>query len=116
MTTADGNGSASLNAPPLAGSEWVLPTDPSRLIRIVLHGLSGPIPVKGRVWNGGQMLPWKDTLSDEDIALVLTYVRNSWGNKAPVVTADMVKKVRDATKDWPGYMTAIELEKVALQP
>jgi len=112
----DGNGSASLNAPPLAGSEWVNPNDPSRIIRIVLHGLSGPISVKGQLWGAGVMLAWKDGLNDEEIAHVLSYVRNSWGNKAPIVKAELVKKIRDETKGWPGYMNVGELEKVVLQP
>jgi len=111
----DGNGSASQNAPPLAGSEWVLEKDPSRIIRIVLHGLSGPIIVKSKEWGAGQMLAWKDVLTDEDIAMVLTYVRNSWGNKAPIVKADLVKKVRQETADHSGYMTVPDLEKVVLQ-
>src|SRR6185503_20274027 len=111
----DGNGSRSQNAPPLAGSEWVLPKDPSRIIRIVLHGLSGPITVKGEEWGAGQMLAWKDVLTDEDIAMVLTYVRNSFSNKAPIVKADLVKKVRQETADHSGYMTVPDLEKVVLQ-
>jgi mono/diheme cytochrome c family protein len=112
---SDGNGSAALNAPPLVGSEWVLEKDPSRIIRIVLHGLSGPITVKGKPYGAVAMLSWKDILSDEEIADVLTYVRNSWGNKAPPVKAEQVKKIRDETKDHGGYMTVPDLEKVVLQ-
>lgn len=108
----DGNGSASQNAPPLAGSEWVLAKDPARIARIVLHGLSGPISVKGKEWGAGQMLAFKDVLSDEDIAAVLCYVRNAWGNKAPLVKADEVKKARTETADYSGYMTVPELMKV----
>ena len=111
----DGNGSASLNAPPLCGSEWVLEKDPSRLIRIALHGLSGPITVRRKERGLGQMVPWQDILTDEEIALVLTYARNSWGNKAPAVKPEQVKKVRDETKDWGTYMTVDELKKVALK-
>ena len=111
----DGNGSTSQNAPPLAGSEWVLEKDPSRIIRIVLHGLSGPITVKGKEWGAGQMLAWKDVLTDEDIAMVLTYVRNSWGNKGPAVKTDQVKKVREETKDQSSYMTVELLNQVPLK-
>jgi mono/diheme cytochrome c family protein len=111
----DGNGSASQNTPPLAGSEWVLEKDPSRLIRIVLHGLTGPIKVKDKEWGAAAMLGWKDTLTDQEIADVLSYIRNSWGNKAPLVKADLVKKIREETKDQPGYMTVADLEKVVLQ-
>ncbi len=112
---ADGNGSSAQNAPPLAGSEWVLEKDPSRLVRIILHGLSGPIKVKDKEWGAGAMLAWKDTLTDEEIASVLTYVRNSWGNKAPPVKPDLAKKIREETKDYSGYMTVEELLKVPLK-
>jgi mono/diheme cytochrome c family protein len=112
---ADGNGATAQNAPPLAGSEWVLAKDPARIIRIVLHGLSGPIKVKDKDWGAGQMVAWKDALDNEQIASVLTYVRNSWGNKAPVVNAEFVKTVREETKDHPGYMTVADLEKVTLK-
>jgi mono/diheme cytochrome c family protein len=112
---SDGNGGASQNAPPLAGSEWVLAKDPARIIRIVLHGLQGTISVKGKEWGQGVMLPWRDVLNDEDAAMVLTFVRNSWGNKAPAVTPEQVKKARGETKDWSTYMTVQELLKVSLQ-
>lgn len=111
----DGNGSASQNAPPLAGSEWVLAKDPARIARIVLHGLSGPIKVKGKDWGAGQMLALGAVLSDEEVASVLSYIRNSWGNKAPLVKADQVKKAREETKDHSGYMTVDDLMKVSLQ-
>ena len=111
----DGGGSASVNAPPLAGSEWVVVNDPSRLARIVLHGLSGPIEVRGKTYGLGAMLPFKDVLDDEQIALVLSFIRNSWGNKAPAVEAELVKKAREETKDWTGNMTVEELNKVLLK-
>lgn len=80
--------------PPLAGSEWVLPEKPDRIIRIVLNGLAGPIEVNGAQFNGA-MFAFKDMpLTDEDIANVLSYIRNTWGNKASEVTADQVKAIR----------------------
>lgn len=111
----DGNGNASSGFPPLTGSEWVLPKDPSRIIRIVLNGLGGPITVKGKEYGQTQMLPWRDALKDEDVAAVLTYVRNTWGNKAPVVTAAQVKEIRDKTTDRAGAWTAAELLAVPLK-
>jgi mono/diheme cytochrome c family protein len=111
----DGAGSRSVNAPPLAGSEWVSVNDPSRLIRIVLHGLAGPITVKGEQWGQGVMLAFKDAMTDEQIALALSYIRNSWGNKAPVVEVEQVKKIREETKEWGGSMTVEELNKVLLK-
>lgn len=111
----DGNGSTSQNAPPLAGSEWVLSKDPARIARIVLHGLSGPIKVKDKEWGAAQMLAFKDVLSDQEIADVLSYIRNTWGNKAPVVKLEQVKKAREETKDHSGYMTVEDLMKVSVQ-
>ena len=77
--------------PPLAGSEW--PTgSPNRLIRIPLLGLSGPIKVKGQAWN--LSMPGLPATSDEDLAMILTHIRTSWGNKASQITAAQVKAVR----------------------
>ncbi len=51
-------------------------------------------------------------LSDSDLASVLTYIRNSWGNKADAVTADDVKQVRAAVSKTPGSMTGDQLMKM----
>src|SRR5688572_30743307 len=110
----DGNGNASSGFPPLVGSEWVLAKDPSRIIRIVLNGLGGPISVKGKEYGQAQMLPWRDALNDEDVAAVLTFVRNSWGNKAPAVDPGLVKTIREQTTDKGGVWSAEELLKVPL--
>ena len=86
-----GEGTAA--APPLAGSEWVNgPVE--NLIRIQLRGLVAPIPVKGEVreYAGGMAALAYQT--DEQIAAVLTYVRNSFGNSAPAVNAEEVKALR----------------------
>lgn len=98
--------------PPLAGSEWVLSEDPSHLIRIILNGLQGPIEVKGQQWNA-VMVPWKDTLKDEEIAQVATFVRGAWGNSATKVAPDQVKKIRDESAARPAAWTAEDLLKVA---
>ncbi len=88
----DGNGVPGL-APPLAGSEWV--TGPvENPIRITLRGLGGPIKVKGVDYNLPAPMMAVAHLSDAQLAAVLTYVRNSWGNKASAVTADQVKAFR----------------------
>jgi mono/diheme cytochrome c family protein len=96
--------------PPLAESDWVLVGGPNRLIRIVLNGLQGPITVKGQDFNN-VMLPWRDQLSDQDIAAVLTFVRGNkeWGNTAPPVSAAQVKPIREATKDRASSWTPPEL-------
>jgi mono/diheme cytochrome c family protein len=81
--------------PPLAGSEWVQAKDPGRLIRLVLDGIQGTITVNGQQLTGA-MPPWKENLTDEDIASVLTYIRGNqeWGNSASEVTPDQVKAIR----------------------
>ena len=78
--------------PPLAGSEWVS-GDAGRLVRIVLHGLTGEIEVQGETWSG-LMPPWGPTLGDSAIAAVTTYVRTKWGNGAPRVTVADVARIR----------------------
>ena len=92
--------------PPLAGSEFVT-GDSSRLVRLVLHGLGGPVTVKGATFNG-QMPPWQQ-LSDAELAAVLTYVRSSWGNAASVIKAEDVAAGRTASASRTGPWTAAEL-------
>ena len=87
------NGEGGPIAPPLAGSEWVKGPI-SNLIRIQLRGLQGPISVKGTEYNmpGGMAALAYQT--DEQIAGVLTYVRNSFGNKASAVKPEQVAALR----------------------
>lgn len=80
-------------APPFVGSEWVLGS-PERMIRIPLAGLIGPVQVKGQEYNLQGMTAFGATLTDEQLAAVLTYIRQSWGNKASAITADQVKAIR----------------------
>jgi len=79
-------------APPLRNSRFVLGPD-KRLIRIVLHGLRGPVTVDGKVWNL-DMPSWA-ALNDEQIAGVLTYVRREWGHEAAAVNPADVHSIRD---------------------
>jgi mono/diheme cytochrome c family protein len=88
----DGSGKPG-QAPPLAGSEWALAERPDQMIHIPLVGLAGPIKVKGQEWNLN-MAAMGAAYTDEQLADVLSYIRNSWGNKAPVVTPEQVKMVR----------------------
>jgi mono/diheme cytochrome c family protein len=101
-----------VQAPPLAGSEWVVAPGPNRLIRIPLRGLTGVIRVKGVDYNLGSMAAIGADLSDEQVAGVLTYIRNSWGNKAPMVTPEQVAKVRQAVANHPDMFTPEELLKL----
>jgi mono/diheme cytochrome c family protein len=99
--------------PPLTGSEWVNEEHPGRVTRIVLNGLQGPITVEGQTYNNA-MVPW-NSLSDEEIAAVITYVRQNkeWGNHASAVTPAQVKAVREKIKDHPLAFTAEELLKIS---
>jgi len=96
--------------PPLAGSEWAT-GDEAKAVRILLHGVTGPIEVAGETFNG-MMPPWGPTLKDADIAAVLTYVRSTWGNKGTPVTAATVAKIRAATASRTTPWTAAELAAV----
>ena len=82
-------------APPLADSEWVN-GDPERIVKVVMHGLRGPIKVKGLSYNYD--MPAAGFLSDEQIAGVLTYIRREWDHEASPVPLDLVQKIRAETK------------------
>ena len=96
--------------PPLAGSEWLAGSE-ERIIRIVLHGLNGPITVAGKDFNSA-MAPLGGVLKDEQIANALTYVRSEWGNNAPEVKAETVTRIRAETAGRTAPMTVAELLKV----
>lgn len=87
---ADGGGVPRMN-PPLSNTAYVL-GDKTALIKIVLNGFKEDVEINGKTYSNN-MTPHAD-LTDQQIADVLTYVRNSFGNKASEVTADEVKKVR----------------------
>ena len=80
-------------APPLAKSDWVNgPVE--NLIRIQLRGLTGPLKVSGKDYVLPVPMPPQAHQADEQIAAVLTYVRNSFGNSAPAVKPEQVKALR----------------------
>lgn len=107
----DGNGLSASGFPPLGGTAWV-EGDEERLIKIVLKGLQGPMEVKDVNYSGQvPMTPFEGMLNDEEVASVLTYVRNSFGNKAPAVTPEKVKEVRQAVKEKQGFYSPGELLK-----
>lgn len=76
--------------PPLASSDYLL-ADPERAIAAVLHGLSGPITVNGVAYEGF-MPPMP--LGDAEVADVITYVLQSWGNQGPAVGIETVARIR----------------------
>jgi nitrite reductase (NO-forming) len=81
--------------PPLAQSDYLL-ADQRRAIEIVLNGLSGPVTVNGTQYNS--VMPPMSQLNDDEIANILTYVYNSWGNSGDVIAAGTVADVRATTQ------------------
>lgn len=94
-------------APPLAGSARVQ-GHRERLSRILLNGLIGPVEKK--TYAGGLMLPMGAN-TDEWIADVATYIRNSWGNQAPLIEATDIARVRAASQSRVGPWTLAELQQ-----
>ena len=103
--------------PPLAGSEWVTGKE-DRLIRVLLHGLGGPIQVKGNTYNGampsfGKVPGGGYNWNNEKISHVLSYIRHEWGNNAEFITKEKVDEVFKAeaarAKAWTeGELKAFE--------
>jgi nitrite reductase (NO-forming) len=80
--------------PPLAKSDF-LAADPNRPIGILLNGLTGKVTVNNTVYNS--VMPPMSHLNDDEIANILTFVMNSWGNSGPAVTREQVAKTRGMT-------------------
>jgi mono/diheme cytochrome c family protein len=100
-------------APPLAGSEWVQGS-PNRLIRIPLYGLSGTVTVKGQPMNFPAPMPNIGSAlpgGADDVAAVLSYMRQAWGNKGSVITPEQVKAVTAQVGNRAAF-TPEELEQV----
>ncbi len=93
-------------APPLLDSEWVLGSE-SRLVRVVLQGVFGPIKVGERTYDLD--MPGLGSLDDDSVAAVLTYLRREWGHDAAPVSREFVAKTRALTLDRQGAWTAAEL-------
>jgi mono/diheme cytochrome c family protein len=89
---ADGMGVPNMN-PPLAKTTYVT-GDKTRLIKIVLNGFNDDVDINGERYSN--TMASHDFLKDDEIADVLTYVRNSFGNKASAITPAQVKAVRAA--------------------
>ena len=78
--------------PPVAKSDFLM-ADVNRSITTVIHGRSGPITVNGQKYDGA--MPALPMLNDDQVADVLTFIRNSWGNSGNVITPAQVKTVRE---------------------
>ena len=94
LTTGQGNG---IVYPTLVGSPWVIGSE-ERLVKLALHGMWGKLTVRGKTYDPARGVPpmtaFRDLLKDDELAAVLTFVRNTWGNKASVIDAQTVARVR----------------------
>jgi mono/diheme cytochrome c family protein len=107
----NGKGLPGSGFPPLAGTKWTI-GDSDRLIKLTLKGLMGPIEVLGQKYPGQvPMTPFEHMLNDQEIASVLTYVRNSFGNKAAPVETKDVARIRSEVKDFVGLYSPDALLK-----
>jgi len=90
----DGEGLAGV-FPPLANSDYLM-ADTRRAIEVVLNGLTGPVTVNGSDFNS--VMPPMSQLNDDEIANILTFALNSWGNEDGEISSDDVAAVRAATE------------------
>ena len=99
--------------PTLAKSEWL--NSDERLIKIVLKGLWGPMEIGGQKFDPSKGVPpmpgFGGFLNDEEVAGTVNYVRQSFGNDLPLVTAAQVAKVRAATKDRADFYMVEDIMK-----
>jgi len=103
-----------LMGPPLDNSDWVT-GNPNRLIAIMLHGLSGPIRVKGKKYETPMVMPGlKDhpQLKDEDLAAIATFIRNTWSNRAKPIDPKGFVSYREKSNDRALPFTEQELLKI----
>ena len=106
-----GKGNANVY-PPLVNSPWVL-GDEDRLVKMTLHGVWGKMIVNGKTYDPSRGVPpmtaFRSLLKDDELAAVLTFVRNTWGNKAPAVSPATVRRIRQETKSRTTFWTPEEL-------
>jgi len=96
----DGDGLENLG-PQLDASDWVTGSA-DRLVKILLHGLTGPIIVNGKTFTPQAFMPGlgiNPTIKDQDIADISTFIRANWTNRAPQVTTQTVVATRAATSN-----------------
>lgn len=109
--SADGEGMPNLG-PPLDESQWVT-GKPETLVKILLHGMTGPVEVDGETYAPATDMPglaMNPAMTDQALADLATYIRSAWSNKSSPVSADLVQKQRELTKGRAGRpWTAKEL-------
>ncbi len=105
----NGKGLEASGFPPLVETNWVTGSE-ERLIKLTLNGIIGPMEVNGKKYPGQvPMTPFGGLLKDEEVAAVLTFVRNSFGNKASVVSTDKVESVRASIEGNSQFFKAEDL-------
>ena len=82
--------------PPLAEADYLRTEPQDKAIEIVLNGLSGPVTVNGTTYNS--VMPPMSQLNDDEIADILTFIYNNWGNNGGEVSAEQVAAVRATTE------------------
>ncbi len=109
LTTGKGNG---VIYPSLVNSPWVGGSE-ERLIKATLHGMWGPLVVHGKTYDPARGVPpmtaFRNLLTDEELAAVLTFVRNTWGNQAAAVRPETVARVREATRSQTTFWKPADL-------
>ncbi|HEX7261271.1 MAG TPA: cytochrome c, partial [Luteolibacter sp.] len=108
---ADGEGMPNLG-PPLNESQWVT-GKPETLVKILLHGMTGPVEVNKEIYTPVADMPglaMNPAMTDQALADLATYIRNVWSNHAPPVSAELIQKQRELGKNRAGRpWTAKEL-------
>ena len=98
--------------PSLVNSPWVSGSE-DRLIKLTLHGMWGPLTLHGKTYDPARGVPpmtaFRNLLTDDELADVLTFVRNTWGNKAAPISAATVKRVRAETRNQTTFWKPDEL-------
>lgn len=92
--------------PPLAGSEWVV-GNTEALSLIIHNGIQGPIEVAGSQYNGN-MSAFGANLNAKELAALMTFIRNSWGNEASIVSPSMAANALEISKNRGGAQTSAE--------
>ena len=95
----DGGGIAGA-VPPLSGSP-VVAADPHAIVQILLHGITGPIAIEGKTYDG-HMPAFASVLDDAQLARLASYVRRTWGSRGPTLDAAFVARERAATANRAG--------------